>query len=788
MTNVRNFPIYFRGSDDPNAVLEVNHHFYNASDFIIKEHPLFLYKKGHDLFEILIEIGNSLFSLRRNNSERTSKLWLIEFNAVLPRLIHSSPRIGSSTSALTQICTLILENRSWNVAHIAACGGFAECFGDEVISCQINSRCPLSYKTPLHVAVESSQLNSVKELMSLDAEINCQDADGNTPFHLAATTTKEIIQALSRKTAPTVINMFNNKGFTAFHLACIANRTDCVMQFLKAGVDVNLTESNCSGVHSPSRSMKEIVNAHRNRFSKNDIKYGGTPLHWSQAPELTELLVEHGCNINAKNFQGDTALHLMVMHKRLSCTMMLLRHQADTDIQNSEGNTPLHLAVKNGNSALVQTLIAFGSNINLLNNNHESARHLAATDSELAIGEIFYGLHVIGANRCLFPLESCNEGCTANGNFNGIQPENGAFSKSLHEEDQSSGFDFKVEEEINKHIPSCVFGDSSKNVKILCLDGGGIRGLVLIQMLEELENVLGGRISNHFDFIAGTSTGGILALLIASGKTMKDCRCLYFRLKDQVFAGQRPYRAELLEAFLQKELGESTVMEDIEKPKLIITATRADVKPAALHVFRNYESPLDILNSMERDHLTNAVPSHTRNKLWEVARATGAAPTCFCPMGSLIDGGFVANNPTVVAITEILELNHIFKKTKQLDKVRKIQLVLSMGTGRPPVVPDDVYHPTSFWNVGAVAAGLNNLVQLLVNQATRTDGDIVQTSKALCNTIGCPFLRLTPQLSEDVSLDEKNEETIIKMLCETRIYINSKKREFEYLKKILSSY
>lgn len=54
--------------------------------------------------------------------------------------------------------------------------------------------------------------------------------------------------------------------------------------------------------------------------------------------------------------------------------------------------------------------------------------------------------------------------------------------------------------------------------RVLCLDGGGIRGLILIQMLEVLEEYLGGTIIDHFDWISGTSTGGILSLALASGQ------------------------------------------------------------------------------------------------------------------------------------------------------------------------------------------------------------------------------------------------------------------------------
>lgn len=58
----------------------------------------------------------------------------------------------------------------------------------------------------------------------------------------------------------------------------------------------------------------------------------------------------------------------------------------------------------------------------------------------------------------------------------------------------------------------------SNFIQVLCLDGGGIRGLVLIQLLQAIENAVGQPIRNCFDWIAGTSTGGILALAIVHGK------------------------------------------------------------------------------------------------------------------------------------------------------------------------------------------------------------------------------------------------------------------------------
>lgn len=131
--------------------------------------------------------------------------------------------------------------------------------------------------------------------------------------------------------------------------------------------------------------------------------------------------------------------------------------------------------------------------------------------------------------------------------------------------------------------------------RLLCLDGGGIRGLVLIQMLLEIEKLTQTPINHLFDWVAGTSTGGILALALGAGKSMKQCLCLYLQMKEQAFIGSRPYGSDNLEALLKDNLGAFSVMTDIVHPKIMVTGVMADRKPVDLHLFRNYTSASDIL-------------------------------------------------------------------------------------------------------------------------------------------------------------------------------------------------
>lgn len=136
---------------------------------------------------------------------------------------------------------------------------------------------------------------------------------------------------------------------------------------------------------------------------------------------------------------------------------------------------------------------------------------------------------------------------------------------------------------------------STKGGRLLCMDGGGIRGLILVQLLLEIEKLSQTPVHHMFDWVAGTSTGGILALGLGSGKTMRQCMCLYLRMKDQAFVGSRPYASDNLEALLKESLGEYTVMTDIKHPKIMVTGVMADRKPVDLHLFRNYTCASDIL-------------------------------------------------------------------------------------------------------------------------------------------------------------------------------------------------
>ena len=109
-------------------------------------------------------------------------------------------------------------------------------------------------------------------------------------------------------------------------------------------------------------------------------------------------------------------------------------------------------------------------------------------------------------------------------------------------------------------------GDMSSRggVKILSMDGGGMRGLIQLEILAEIERLTGKRIVELFDWIIGNSIGGIMALgLVYAGMSLEQLRKFYFRIKDDVFGRKtmNGYNTKMLERILQEELGSKTMNE-----------------------------------------------------------------------------------------------------------------------------------------------------------------------------------------------------------------------------------
>ncbi|XP_061714883.1 85/88 kDa calcium-independent phospholipase A2-like [Cydia pomonella] len=784
----------FRGllgtEDSPTKVIEVRSDNYVSRPIHYREDSMLLYgpkiKDGKNnskdkYFDIILykpstESTPQMYSLFRSENQKSAEQKFMVYKDRIPVYIKITK--DCTIASLQKLCDTLSKHHTWSIAHLAAHFGLCDMFNDPEVQAHMNEVDPVTGATPLMVAVKSCNIRMVQSLVSLQVPLDTVDLDGNTVFHYAAASNKDIINVLASKTT-TSLNVYNKQGYTPLHMGCLANAPDCVRALLLAGADVNLPAQRQSTVNSsaiPGIVGDVLHGANQPKLYQQDMKHGGTPLHWSVSREVIEALVDKNCNINALNFDGRTALHIMVFRGRLECAMALLSRGAEHSITDNEGNTPLHLAVNQTNISLVEALIVFGADLEALNNSGYTARHMVPYDmSNSNYDKILYVLHAVGAQRCSAEVAGCGPGCAGSDDYDGVPPPR--VPQPACRDVISHMLNLAARERA-ANSPN-----SDKQGRLLCLDGGGIRGLVLVQILINLEAAIGRPIIDCFNWVAGTSTGGILALALASGKNLRECQRLYFRMKEYAFVGTRPYPSEGLETILKDNLGTETVMADLTHPKLMILALLADRKPVDLHIFRNYQSAEEVLEAHNKfnprvseggEGIGLALPPPPSQQLvWQAARATGAAPSYFTASGRYLDGGLMANNPTLDALSELTEMRLAFRVTGQIEEARKtdLKVVVSCGTGINPLckIRDiDVSKPESVWGMAKLAFGLSNIGTLLVDQATQSDGRVVDRARAWCSSLGVPYYRFTPSMSNDVAMDERSDELLVRMLWETQ--------------------
>jgi len=198
----------------------------------------------------------------------------------------------------------------------------------------------------------------------------------------------------------------------------------------------------------------------------------------------------------------------------------------------------------------------------------------------------------------------------------------------------------------------------TKAFKVLCIDGGGIKGLYSAELLAKFEEVFHCVISDCFDMLCGTSTGGIIALAASLKIPMSDVVKFYQEHGPSIFnesakqiVGGRTYLRSKQVAFGGKYSAKPlrSALESVFKDKKIAESNNFLCIPAYNTLTANprvFKKDFD--NYTEDD----------RKSYVDVALATSAAPTYLPVMeienDQFVDGGLWANNPILVALTEYL--------------------------------------------------------------------------------------------------------------------------------------
>lgn len=255
--------------------------------------------------------------------------------------------------------------------------------------------------------------------------------------------------------------------------------------------------------------------------------------------------------------------------------------------------------------------------------------------------------------------------------------------------------------------------------KILALDGGGIRGMITTEVLANIENLLRqkfGRgndfvLGDYFDFVAGTSTGAIIAACISLGMKVSDIREFYLSsgeaMFDKEFLLKRfryMYEDEQLAAKMQEVFGKDTTLGS-DKLKTVLMMVMRNASTDSPWPMSN--NPFAKYNQRLREDCNLDIP------LWQLVRASTAAPVYFPPevikMGSnefvFVDGGITTfNNPAfqafLMATVEPYKMNWPVGEDKML--------VVSIGTGTSPQANADL-SPTEMnllYNASSIPSAL----------------------------------------------------------------------------------
>ena len=244
---------------------------------------------------------------------------------------------------------------------------------------------------------------------------------------------------------------------------------------------------------------------------------------------------------------------------------------------------------------------------------------------------------------------------------------------------------------------------SNTTFRILSLDGGGIRGAFSAACLAKLESSVDHPITDYFDLITGTSTGGIIALALGLGIPSTIIRNLYACDGARIFTreqGMRPSLKTKLGLWTAKRLFDlpdfididsltrARYTNDVLEEKL--TGLFKDQTLGMVTTTRLVIPAVDLIKGSTVTFKTPHQPDFVRDlhfRAVDVALATAAAPTYF-PAAAFnntlyCDGGLWANNPSIVGYAEAMKIQQICSEPEAPRFQHADVRLLSIGTGIP---------------------------------------------------------------------------------------------------------
>ena len=324
-----------------------------------------------------------------------------------------------------------------------------------------------------------------------------------------------------------------------------------------------------------------------------------------------------------------------------------------------------------------------------------------------------------------------------------------------------------------------------RGLRLLSLEGGGIKGLALIWQLQALEQQTGRPIHELFDLIGGTSTGGILAIALANHVSLARLEQMYMQVAEDVF-GRASILRQLrygyscdsapLERILRATLSDDALMRRPGggQPAAFVVATRSEPSSATggparleLRLLRTYASAAP---SGGRD----AAESWTQ---WQAALATSAAPTILQPLrradgSTFVDGALSGNNnPSLLVLTEGMQM--------AASAGRPVDIMLSLGCGEATAASASTASRSGAApSAGSALFWLGQVVNLAFDASLQEERTVRLLSQV------CPasrYARLSPALRVDCALAEYRPAPLEALRHDTASYMQARAADVEQI-------
>jgi len=263
---------------------------------------------------------------------------------------------------------------------------------------------------------------------------------------------------------------------------------------------------------------------------------------------------------------------------------------------------------------------------------------------------------------------------------------------------------------------------SERPRKILALDGGGVRGLINVEVLAAIERELGRergeefRLADEFDYVAGTSTGAIIATCVSLGMSVAEIRDFYLEsgreMIDKASLLRRfrtKFEDEKLATKLKQVIGEETTLGSDRLRTLLLIVMRNATTDSPWPLSNNPGATFNLASRRDAGKACNLdLP------LWQLVRASTAAPTYFPPEAIdaggpgpflMVDGGVTMyNNPAFLAFLMATVEPYNLGWATGTNRIH----VTSIGTGTSPKANQDL-HPDDMniiYNASSVPSAL----------------------------------------------------------------------------------